>query len=55
MSKPDDLDRFKTVLSNMKKVTLQSQRNAEQISHELSKVKEQLTDVKAEHQKLKKA
>lgn len=53
--KPDDLDRFKTVLANMKKATLQSQRNAEQTSHELSKLKEQLADVKAEHQKLKKA
>ncbi|MBE4726742.1 mobilization protein, partial [Leuconostoc citreum] len=49
--KPDDLDRFKTVLANMKKTQLQSQRNAEQTSHELSKVKEQLADVKADHQK----
>ena len=53
--KPDDLDRFKTVLANMKKAQLQSQRNAEQTCHELSKVKEQLADVKADHQKLKKA
>ncbi|WP_349551436.1 MobV family relaxase [Leuconostoc pseudomesenteroides] len=53
--KPDDLDRFKTILANMKKMTLQSQRNAEQKSHELSKLKEQLADVKADHQKLKKA
>ncbi|MBE4726743.1 mobilization protein, partial [Leuconostoc citreum] len=35
----------------MKKAQLQSQRNAEQTSHELSKVKEQLADVKADHQK----
>ncbi len=53
--KPDDLDRFKTVLANMKKAQLQSQRNAEQTSHELSKFNEQLADVKADHQKLKKA
>ncbi|MFT8498135.1 hypothetical protein [Leuconostoc pseudomesenteroides] len=52
--KPDDLDRFKTILANMKKMTLQSQRNAEQISRELSKDKEQLADVKADHQYLKK-
>ena len=50
---PDDLDRFKTVLANMKKAQLHSQRNAEQTSHELSKVKEQLTNIKADHQKLK--
>ncbi|WP_099045209.1 MobV family relaxase [Leuconostoc citreum] len=53
--KPDDLDCFKSVLANMKKEQLQSQRNAEQTSHELSKVKEQLAGVKADHQKLKKA
>lgn len=53
--KPDDLDRFKTVLANMKKATLQSQRDAEQTNHELSKVKEQLADVTADYQKLKKA
>ncbi|GAP03443.1 plasmid mobilization protein, truncated [Fructobacillus pseudoficulneus] len=28
--KPDDLDHFKTILANMKKMTLQSQRNSEQ-------------------------
>lgn len=53
MIKPDDLNHFKTILANMKKMTLQSQRNSEQTSHALSKVKEQLADVKADHQELK--
>ncbi|MCP1276923.1 MobV family relaxase [Leuconostoc citreum] len=53
--KPDDLDRFKIVLANMKKATLQSQHDAEQTNKELVKVKKQLADVKAEYQTLKKA
>ncbi|EEJ41780.1 hypothetical protein [Leuconostoc mesenteroides] len=49
------ISKTKTVLANMKKATLQSQQNAEQTSHKLSKVKKQLADVKAEYQKLKKS
>ncbi|MDM7642532.1 MobV family relaxase [Leuconostoc citreum] len=51
--KPDDLDRFKNVLATMKKATLQSQNEAEDLKQTLGQVKAQLADVKADYQNLK--
>ncbi|MCM0596338.1 plasmid recombination protein, partial [Periweissella fabaria] len=51
--KPDDLDRFKSILANMKKVTLQSQRDAETINHVLLQTKNQLVAVQDDYQQLK--
>ena len=42
---PDDLDRFKSVLANMTKATLQSQRDAETINKVLVQTKNQLVAV----------
>jgi len=53
--KPDDLDHFKNVLSTMKKSTLQSQNEAEQVKQTLGQVKAQLADVQAGYQKRKAA
>ena len=51
--KPDDLDRFKSVLANMKKATLQSQRDAADSNQALLKTKSQLAEVQADYQQLK--
>ncbi|WP_099045197.1 MobV family relaxase [Leuconostoc citreum] len=51
--KPDDLDRFKSVLANMKKATLQSQRDAADSNQGLLKTKAQLAEVQADYQQLK--
>ena len=51
--KPDDLDRFKNVLATMKKATLQSQHETEELKQTLSQVKAQLADVQADYQNLK--
>lgn len=51
--KPDDLDRFKSVLATMKKATLKSQHETEELKQTLSQVKAQLSDVQADYQKLK--
>ncbi|MCT4401775.1 MobV family relaxase [Leuconostoc suionicum] len=51
--KPDDLDRFKSVLATMKKATLQSQTETEQVKQVLGQVKAQLADVQADYQNLK--
>lgn len=51
--KPDDLDRFKNVLANMKKATLQSQRDAADSNQGLLKTKAQLAEVQADYQQLK--
>ncbi|KAA8346482.1 MobV family relaxase [Leuconostoc mesenteroides] len=51
--KPDDLDRFKSVLSNMKKATLQSQRDAADSNQALLKTKSQLAEVQSDYQQLK--
>ncbi len=51
--KPDDLDRFKIVLGAMKKSTLQSQHETEQVKQALGQVKAQLADVQADYQDLK--
>ncbi|WP_459525282.1 MobV family relaxase [Leuconostoc lactis] len=51
--KPDDLDRFKSVLATMKKATLQSQHETEELKQTLRQVKDQLADVKAGYQNLK--
>lgn len=51
--KPDDLDHFKNVLSPMKKSTLQSQNEAEQVKQTLGQVKAQLAAVQADYQNLK--
>lgn len=51
--KPDDLDRFKSVLANMKKATLQSQRDAADSNQSLLKTKSQLAEVQADYQQLK--
>ena len=51
--KPDDLDRFKSVLANMKKATLQSQRDAADSDQDLLKIKAQLAEVQADYQQLK--
>ncbi|CUR64622.1 MobV family relaxase [Leuconostoc gasicomitatum] len=53
--KPDDLDRFKSVLATMKKATLQSQHETEELKQTLGQVKAQLADVQADYQKLKAA
>ncbi|HGF7391601.1 TPA: mobilization protein, partial [Enterococcus faecium] len=51
--KPDDLDRFKKVLATMKKATLQSQHETEEIKQTLGQVKAQLAAVQADYQNLK--
>jgi len=51
--KPDDLDRFKSVLATMKKATLQSQNETEELKQTLGQVKAQLADVQADYQNLK--
>ncbi|MBZ5967000.1 plasmid recombination protein [Leuconostoc gelidum subsp. gasicomitatum] len=51
--KPDDLDRFKSVLGTMKKATLQSQHETEELKQTLGQVKAQLADVQADYQNLK--
>lgn len=51
--KPDDLDRFKSVLANMKKATLQSQRDAADSNQALLKTKDQLAEVQDNYQQLK--
>ncbi|MCT4383242.1 mobilization protein [Leuconostoc suionicum] len=51
--KPDDLDRFKNVLATMKKVTLQSQHETEELKQTLGQVKAQLAAVQADYQNLK--
>ncbi|MCT4405122.1 mobilization protein [Leuconostoc falkenbergense] len=51
--KPDDLDRFKSVLANMKKATLQSQRDAADSNQALLTTKAQLAEVQDNYQQLK--
>ena len=51
--KPDDLDRFKSVLATMKKATLQSQHETEELKQTLGQVKVQLADIQADYQNLK--
>ena len=51
--KPDDLDRFKNVLATMKKATLQSKHETEELKQTLGQVKAQLADVQADYQNLK--
>ncbi|MFL2053112.1 MobV family relaxase [Leuconostoc mesenteroides] len=51
--KPDDLDRFKSVLATMKKATLQSQNETQELKQTLRQVKAQLADVQADYQNLK--
>lgn len=51
--KTDDLDRFKSVLATMKKASLQSQHETEELKQTLGQVKAQLADVQADYQKLK--
>lgn len=51
--KPDDLDRFKSVLATMKKATLKSQHETEELKQTLGQVKAQLADVQADYQNLK--
>ncbi|MBU7538439.1 plasmid recombination protein [Leuconostoc lactis] len=51
--KPDDLDRFKNVLATMKKATLQSQHETEELKQTLGQVKAQLADVRVDYQNLK--
>ena len=51
--KPDDLDRFKSVLSTMKKATLQSQHETEELKQTLGQVKAQLAEVQSDYQNLK--
>ncbi|KAA8323709.1 mobilization protein [Leuconostoc carnosum] len=53
--KPDDLDRFKNVLATMKKATLQSQHETEELKQTLGQVKAQLAAVQEDYQKLKAA
>ncbi|WP_419348628.1 hypothetical protein, partial [Acinetobacter baumannii] len=53
--KPDDLDRFKSVLATMKKATLQSQNETEQVKQVLGQVEAQLAAVQEDYQKLKAA
>ncbi|MBZ1534329.1 mobilization protein [Leuconostoc mesenteroides] len=55
MLKPDDLDRFKSVLATMKKATLQSQNETEELKQTLGQVKAQLAAVQEGYQKLKAA
>ena len=51
--KPDDLDRFKSVLATMKKATLQSNHETEELKQTLRQVKAQLADVQVNYQNLK--
>lgn len=51
--KPDDLDRFKSVLATMKKATLQSQHETRELKQTLGQVKAQLAAVQADYQNLK--
>ena len=51
--KPDDLDRFKNVLATMKKDTLQSQHETEELKQALGQVKAQLADIQSDYQNLK--
>ena len=51
--KPDDLDRFKSVLGTMKKATLQSKHETEELKQTLRQVKAQLADIQADYQNLK--
>ena len=51
--KPDDLDRFKNVLATMKKATLQSKHETEELKQTLGQVKAQLADIQADYQNLK--
>ena len=51
--KPDDLDRFKNVLATMKKATLQSNHETENLKQTLGQVKAQLADIQADYQNLK--
>ncbi|MDI6545736.1 hypothetical protein QMA57_09675 [Leuconostoc suionicum] len=51
--KPDDLDRFKNVLATMKKATLQSQHETQELKQTLGQVKAQLADIQADYQNLK--
>ena len=51
--KPEDLDRFKNVLANMKKETLQSQRDAASSNQALLKAKSQLAEIQDDYQQLK--
>ena len=51
--KPDDLDRFKSVLANTKKATLQSQHDAADSNQGLLKTKAELAEVQADYQQLK--
>ena len=51
--KPDDLDRFKSVLATMKKATLQSQHETQELKQTLGQVKAQLADIQADYQNLK--
>ncbi|GDZ84040.1 plasmid recombination enzyme type 3 [Leuconostoc citreum] len=51
--KPDDLDRFKSVLATMKKATLQSQHETEDLKQTLGQVKAQLADIQSDYQNLK--
>lgn len=51
--KPDDLDRFKSVLATMKKATLQSKHETEELKQTLRQVKAQLADIQSDYQNLK--
>lgn len=51
--KPDDLDRFKSMLATMKKATLQSQHETEDLKQTLGQVKAQLADIQSDYQNLK--
>ncbi|MFT9123191.1 MAG: plasmid recombination protein, partial [Leuconostoc mesenteroides] len=51
--KPDDLDRFKSVLATMKKATLQSQNETEELKQTLGQVKAQLAGIQSDYQNLK--
>ena len=51
--KPDDLDRFKSVLATMKKATLQSNHETEELKQTLRQGKAQLADVQVNYQNLK--
>ena len=51
--KPDDLDRFKSVLATMKKATLQSQHETEELKQTLGQVKAQLAAIQEDYQNLK--
>lgn len=53
--KPDDLDRFKSVLATMKKATLQSNHETQELKQTLRQVKAQLAAVQEDYQKLKAA